>query len=263
MPALSVLFAAFFSSYSAAVECYSESPTVIAGGNVFDYQAAQPLSGSERKHLQAFLKKIDRDWQGSASRIVCVGSEANARQVIRNTELALEIEGDHRREMTFRAEVYDPQRRASYNEGFRLYQSDSFLRMDSRGPDGNIEVMNITANELVFLQRYFVRKPKPPEPEKPEDKPAILPIFPDMIENLLPSIQPVDEVTTLPVEEKKRKKREKSDREDDSEPEVEYSPGGVLNEVVRHISLKGRTLEIDITVYANGYLASSEKWQLR
>ncbi|MFK0571312.1 hypothetical protein [Endozoicomonas sp.] len=252
-----------------AITCYEPSPSVAAGESIFDYKKAETLSASEQRTLQSFLKKVDRRWQGSANRVTCVGSEQNARQMKRETNISMEAEGDYRRDMTFRSEIYNPERKTRYSEKFSLYQVDGFLRMDSRGPDGDIEIMRIGANELIFLQRYFVRKPKPDKPE--EDKPvkpvppiAILPAIP--IINPLPSIQSVDEVTTQPVDRYLRgegRKRITRLTKDKQEENVEYSPGGVLNEVVRHLAIKGRTLQIDITVYTNGYLASSEKWHLR
>lgn len=253
-----------------AITCYEPSPSVVAGDSIFEYKKAESLSSSEQRILQSFLKKVDRQWQGSASRVTCVGSELNARQRTRETNISMEADGDYRRDMTFRSEIYNPERKTRYSEKFRLYQVDDFLRMDSRGPDGDIEIMRIAANELIFLQRYFVRKLKPAKPD--EDKP-VKPVPPVSIQplpaipiNPLPSIQPVDEVTTLPSDPFRPgagRKRNTRPAEDEQQEEVVYSPGGVLNEVVRHLVIKGRTLQIETTVYANGYLASSEKWQLR
>ncbi len=259
-------------SSSQAVVCYGPSPSVVAGDSIFEYKKAESLSSSEQRTLQSFLQKVDRQWQGSANRVICVGSELNARQKTRETNISMEADGDYRRDMTFRSEIYNPERKTRYSEKFRLYQVDDFLRMDSRGPDGDIEIMRIATNELIFLQRYFVRKRKPAKPE--EDKP-VKPVPPVSIQplpaipiNPLPSIQPVDEVTTLPIgpsqpEPRDGRKRNTRPAEDEQEEEVVYSLGGVLNEVVRHLVIKGRTLQIETTVYTNGYLASSEKWQLR
>ncbi|WP_152553875.1 hypothetical protein [Endozoicomonas elysicola] len=253
-----------------AIACYEPSPSVVAGDNIFEYKKAETLSLSEQRTLQSFFKKIDRQWQGSANRVTCVGSELNARQVKRKTNISMEADGDYRRDMTFRSEIYNPERKTRYSEKFSLYLIDDFLRMDSRGPDGDIEIMRIATNELIFLQRYFVRKLKPAKPE--EDKP-VKPVPPVSIQplpaipiNPLPSIQPVDEVTTLPIgpsQPRDGRKRNTRPAEDEQEEEVVYSPGGVLNEVVRHLVIKGRALQIETTVYTNGYLASSEKWQLR
>lgn len=243
-----------------AITCYEPSPSVLAGESIFDYKKAESLSASEQRILQSFLKKVDRQWQGSVHRITCVGSEQSARQMKRETKISMEAEGDYRREMTFRSEIYNPERKTRYSEKFRLYQVDDFLRMDSRGPGGDIEVIRITTNELIFLQRYFVRKLKPIKPE--EDKP-VKPVPPIIIQPL-PSIQPVDEVTTLPIgPSQPGAGHKRNTRPAENEEEVKYSPGGVLNEVVRHLVIKGRTLQIETTVYTNGYLATPEKWQLR
>ena len=254
-------------SSAKAVVCYEPSPSVIAGDNIFDYKKSEPLSATEQRNLRVFLKKVDRRWQGDARRVTCVGSENNARQIKRRTSLNMDVDGDYRRGMTFRSEIYNPERKSRYSEKFSLYQVDGFLRMDSRGSDGDIEVMYIGANELIYLQRYFVRKVEPakPEEEKPEP-PAIIQPLPILPIQPLPSIQPVDEVITQPVQRIRPgddRKRISRPTKDIPEEEIEYSPGGILNEVVRHLVINGRNLQIETTVYANGFLASSEKWQLR
>ncbi|USE35946.1 hypothetical protein [Endozoicomonas sp. SCSIO W0465] len=250
-----------------AVVCYEPSPSVIAGDSIFEDKTAAPLSATQQRSLQAFLRKIDRRWQGDARRVTCVGSEHNARQVERRTSLAMDVDGDYRRAMTFRSEVYNPERKSRYSEKFSLYQVDGFLRMDSRGPDGDIEIMHIGTTELIYLQRYFVRKVEPagPEEEKPEPPATIQPLPIQPVQPVT-SIRPVDEVTTQPVQSIRPgdgRKRMSRPTKDIPEEEIGYSPGGILNEVVRHLVINGQRLQIETTVYANGLLASSETWQLK
>ena len=108
-------------------------------------------------------------------------------------------------------------------------------------------------------------EPAGPEEEKPEPPATIQPLLIQPVQPVT-SIQPVDEVTTQPVQSIRPgddRKRISRPTKDIPEEEIKYSPGGILNEVVRHLVINGQHLQIETTVYANGLLASSETSQLK
>lgn len=258
---LAIISCLTLSSHAVAITCYEPSPTIQAGDDVFDYKPPETLSTSEQKKLQTFLSRLQGSWQGTTERTLCTGSENNARKKLSHSEINMTVEDDSRRSIAVRSDIYMPEKKSRYSEKFSLHQVDGFLRMDSRGADGNIELIEVEPDQLTFLQRYFVRKAEPEKPLKPVQPLPERPVQP------LPSIQPVDTVTALPSEPLPGHRRDRSARKrlakGDQEKPVEYSPGGVLNEVVKTLTVRRRSVTIETTLYTNGYLASSETWQLR
>ena len=288
---LLMLVFAMMSAQAMALECYSESPTLAEAENIFEHKPPTELTRKQQKQLKKLFDKLEGEWEGREVSFDCVGSETNARKRILNKTLTIDVEKRSDSSARINSEIYSEERRTTRYEHFRLFVVDDYLRLDGRSAAGDIELLLVESGRVSFLSRYFIRNRKVislDELEHPEL--GILPAIRDSIVSILPiddsdevsiqpidpensgdvSIQPIDpensgDVSIQPVDESGdvRIQPVPEERVRERNREIEYLAGGALKEVVRTIRLNGRSMNIDITTYTNGYLSSSYQWSVR
>ena len=275
---LLMLVFAMMSAQAMALECYSESPTLAEAENIFEHKPPTELTRKQQKQLEKLFDKLEGEWEGREVSFDCVGSETNARKRILNKTLTIDVEKRSDSSARINSEIYSEERRTTRYEHFRLFVVDDYLRLDGRSAAGDIELLSVESGRVSFLSRYFIRNRKVislDELENPEL--GILPAIRDSIVSILPiddsdevSIQPIDpenigDVSIQPVDESGdvRIQPFPEERVRERNREIEYLAGGALKEVVRTIRLNGRSMNIDITTYTNGYLSSSYQWSVR
>lgn len=136
-----------------AQDCFDPSPTVQNNSEMFTEIKPREITESEYNALNLLFKYLNRDWDGSGKEIICKGKKPDAYKEIKQYKISAETTMNYQGNFTIRLELYDSENRTSSQEKYDLFLTEKYLRADSDNGAGDIELIEISENNVSYKQR--------------------------------------------------------------------------------------------------------------
>ena len=140
-----------------AAGCFSPSYSVQQGRGVYDPVITRNFIEGEYKDLQMLFKGLDGDWAGNARVLECKTRDGALREDIENYTIKSEGKMHSRGQFVLESNLYSLERKTTHREIFRLYLSEETLFSDPESPNVDIELISVSSDELVFVEKRMTR----------------------------------------------------------------------------------------------------------
>lgn len=156
LPCLAALIGAVVLAVAAAgsaTECYSPSPSFADNRTPFDEMMVRPLTPSEKKAVLALFASLSGRWAGHEETLTCIGREGAYTVEERVSTVTAEVQTDRRTSLSLLLKMRDNVRRTNTSQRIRLFVDDRHLRYGATGAEGDVELVEVAAEGVSFLQR--------------------------------------------------------------------------------------------------------------
>lgn len=144
---------------AAAQTCFSESPSKSAGRPVTSEIDIRDLTRGDYQNLTALFKAMEGHWSGTVKETVCRGSADAVKTEVHEYSVKPEIDFTISKTLKLDATWYSDKRKTSRVENMELILTRDRLRLDVDAALGDVKVIKVTENFLVFLDKNNIRNP--------------------------------------------------------------------------------------------------------
>ncbi|VAX10266.1 hypothetical protein MNBD_GAMMA26-2613 [hydrothermal vent metagenome] len=137
-----------------AAKCFVDSPSIVKGQIDFDAVKIRALTHAEKKSVQAILKKLNGEWQGSATGYFCFGKKQKWSTKPDNYTIKATAKGRSSRSVSLSAKLHSAEKKSYHMETLKLFLKGLQLYFDVPSSLGEISIISITPNNITFLQKY-------------------------------------------------------------------------------------------------------------
>lgn len=132
-------------------QCFSLSPALEKGENIFTYPKVRRLNEAEYTAVRRLLENIIGIWQGTMDELNCHGSEQDASKELCQynvkAQASLDLEGN----LTLTANSYNEEKRVHGRHLYTLVLKEKILRWG--GDYGLVEPLSIRVERIYFMHR--------------------------------------------------------------------------------------------------------------
>ncbi|MGD8572879.1 MAG: hypothetical protein PVG89_10065 [Gammaproteobacteria bacterium] len=144
---------------TAAQTCFSASPSKNAGIPVTAHSDIRDLSDREYQHLTNLFKAMEDHWSGTVQETVCRGSPDSVKKDVHDYTVEPEIEFTTSKTLELDATWHSKQKKTSRVENLELILTKDRLRLDVDAASGDVKLIKVADNFLVFLDKNNIRNP--------------------------------------------------------------------------------------------------------
>lgn len=145
-----------FVPVSHSEDCFSPSPSVLAGLDIYAPVQARYLNQTEYQNLEKLFDSLERRWEGTGEEFICEGREDSADKHI--NQYTIEAEGDLNSSghLYLQADLYSEKERTRKIETLRLFLEKEYIRSRYDNSSGDIELIEVSYNKLVYRENYRI-----------------------------------------------------------------------------------------------------------
>lgn len=132
------------SALSYAETCYQQSPDLISSGDAYyDIDTAAKVDGEARQKLFSIYKKLEGNWSGKVTEMICKGPDRNVQIEYRNYEIDTDIKAGANNSLHLQSNRYWVEERRRQQASRHLF-----------GPDGAYKLLSISDNHIEVSHKY-------------------------------------------------------------------------------------------------------------
>lgn len=136
-----------------AVECFSPSPSVKKNIDIYEEIHTRDLSKTEYEELSRLFNKMRGRWNGKAVDITCKGDEDHPREEKTQFTVEADIDTDLSKAFVLDLNLHSDEKKQSRHEKLSYYLSPKRLGITESSRAGDIELINVAPNFLVYLRK--------------------------------------------------------------------------------------------------------------
>lgn len=142
-----------------AETCFSDSPSKLAGEPVTAEVDVSQLTASQYKDLKMLFTSLEGNWRGTVKETMCSGSINAVKKQVHTYKV--EPEARFERSQTFKLDStwYSSDRKTSRIENMELILKQHHLRLDVDAAAGDVKLIKVADNFLVFLDKNNFQNP--------------------------------------------------------------------------------------------------------
>jgi len=136
-----------------AYDCFEKSPSYANGQSPFENMVVRDLSRVEQDYLERLFESLTGRWQGEAADVECKGRMDSPS--VKRTEYtaAVKIKRDRKGNIRIEMELESDKRNTTHEEVTTFYLIDEKLRSETDGAAGDVQLIEVSRNEVSFLKR--------------------------------------------------------------------------------------------------------------
>jgi len=136
-------------------DCYALSPSQANGKSPFDWITVRNLTESEQRLLIEQFQSLSGIWEGEAIDEECKGGEESPVKKRNSYSIRGKVKVDRYGNLKLNAVLFSKAENTKHYEMFSIYLVDKKLRVDDDSGAGDVELINVTKNQIRFLKRYI------------------------------------------------------------------------------------------------------------
>lgn len=142
-----------------AVECFAPSPSVKNNIDVYEEIKTRKLTKAEYEQLSQLFKSIKGGWKGKAETVTCKGSQDAPRQDTVRYDVVSDVETGLSNSIMIKSELHSSEKKQNYQETLTYFLSPERLGVTDSSRAGDVELINVARNFLVYLRKVNKRTP--------------------------------------------------------------------------------------------------------
>lgn len=142
-----------------AVECFAPSPSVKNNIDVYEEIKTRKLTKAEYEQLSQLFTSIKGGWKGKAETVTCKGSQDAPRQDTVRYDVVSDVETGLSNSIMIKSELHSGEKKQNYQETLTYFLSPERLGVTDSSRAGDVELINVARNFLVYLRKVNKRTP--------------------------------------------------------------------------------------------------------
>lgn len=142
---------------ASAANCFSPSPSIKQNIDIYEPIQATELSREQNEMVSQIFKRITGSWVGTTTSIICKGTLDAIDEKSTEYDAEVEIETLLRNGIKISNQLHSRQDRKKVQDTLQLYLSKQRLGITENSAVGDVQIVNLTRNFLVYLRKFVVR----------------------------------------------------------------------------------------------------------
>lgn len=152
---LLVLF--FLISSAQGAECFEPSPSVKNNIDMYEEIQARELTPVEFEQLTKLFKDMRGDWSGKAETVRCNGTVTKPHEEKIEYTVDADVEPGLSNNIDIKLNLNSSEKKQVYEETQHYFLTPKRLRLTENTRAGDVQLINITRNFLVYLRKHNQR----------------------------------------------------------------------------------------------------------
>jgi len=148
-----IILLLIFISPVQAVDCFAPSPSVKKNIDIYEEIQTRELTNTEYDELSQLFKHMQGAWTGKAETVTCKGDEDAPREEKTSYTVDADIESGLSNSILFSLKMHSSEKKQSNQEKITYYLTPKRLGVTELTRAGDVELINIAPNFLVYLRK--------------------------------------------------------------------------------------------------------------
>ena len=142
-----------------AVECFAPSPSIKNNIDIYEDIQTRALTKTEYEELSMLFKNMRGAWEGKAQQVTCRGDVNAQREEATNFTVETDVDTALKNAIIIKSSLHSSEKKQSYKETLAYYLTPNRLGITEFTRAGDVELINVAPNFLVYLRKENKRTP--------------------------------------------------------------------------------------------------------